>query len=40
MSNETLARLLGYSRDELRLKNILNVAFPRDVAQTWLQMLE
>ncbi len=40
MSNETLARLLGYSRDELRLKNILSVAYPGDVPQTWLQMQE
>jgi PAS domain S-box-containing protein len=40
MSNEPLARLLGYSREELRLKSISDIAYPGDVAQTWLQMQE
>jgi PAS domain S-box-containing protein len=40
MSNETLAQLLGYSREELKLKNILDVAYPGDVPQTWLQLQE
>ena len=40
MSNETLAHLLGYSREELKLKNILDVAYPGDMPQTWLQIQE
>ncbi len=40
MSNEPLAKLLGYSRDELKLKSITDVAHPGDVVQTWLQMQE
>ncbi len=40
MSNEPLAKLLGYSREELKLKTITDVAHPGDVAQTWLQMQE
>jgi PAS domain S-box-containing protein len=40
MSNEPLAKLLGYSREELKLKSIVDVAHPGDVAQTWLHMQE
>src|SRR6201981_875393 len=40
MSNEPLAKLLGYNREELKLKSITDVAHPGDVAQTWLQMQE
>ncbi|HVH50063.1 MAG TPA: PAS domain S-box protein [Candidatus Bathyarchaeia archaeon] len=40
MSNEPLAKLLGYSREELKLKSITDVAHPEEVAQTWLQMQE
>jgi PAS domain S-box-containing protein len=40
MANEPLAKLLGYSRGELKLKSITDVAHPEEVAQTWLQMQE
>src|SRR6266481_2775565 len=40
MSNERLANLLVYSRAELKLKSILDVAHPGDVPQTWLQIQE
>ena len=40
MSNERLANLLGYSRAELKLKSILDVAHPGDVPQIWLQIQE
>jgi PAS domain S-box-containing protein len=40
MSNETLAHLLGYGREELKLKNILDLAHPGDVPQSWLQIQE
>jgi len=40
MSNEPLAKLFGYSREELKLKNIMDVAYPGDMAQTWLHMQE
>jgi PAS domain S-box-containing protein len=40
MSNEPLAKLLGYSREELKLRSISDVAHPGDVAQTWLHMQE
>jgi PAS domain S-box-containing protein len=40
MSNEPLARLLGYNREELNQKSILDVAYPEDVPQTWLHMQE
>src|SRR6266478_4938143 len=40
MSNEPLAKLFGYSREELKLKNIMDVAYPGDMAQTWLHIQE
>ena len=40
MSNEPLAKLLGYSREELKQKSIMDVAHPGDVAQTWLRIQE
>jgi PAS domain S-box-containing protein len=40
MSNEPLAKLLGYSREELKQKSIMDLAHPGDVAQTWLHMQE
>jgi PAS domain S-box-containing protein len=40
MSNEPLAKLLGYSREELKLKNILDLEYPGDMAETWLHMQE
>jgi PAS domain S-box-containing protein len=40
MSNEPLAKLLGYSREELKLKSISDIVHPGDVAQTWLHMQE
>ena len=40
MSNEPLAKLLGYSRAELKLKNIMDLEYPGDMAQTWLHIQE
>jgi PAS domain S-box-containing protein len=40
MSNEPLAKLLGYSREELKLKNIMDLEYPGDMAQTWLHIQE
>ncbi len=40
MANPALGRLLGYSCDELDLKNILDLTCPDDMPQTWLQMQE
>jgi PAS domain S-box-containing protein len=40
MSNEPLAKLLGYNREELKLKNIMDLEYPGDMAQTWLHIQE
>jgi len=37
-TNEALATLLGYSSEEFRAKNILDVMFSEDVAKMWLHL--
>jgi PAS domain S-box-containing protein len=37
-TNQALATLLGYSNEELKSKNILDVVCPDDVAKTWLHL--
>jgi len=38
MANEALATLLGYSNEEFRSKNILDLMFSEDVAKMWLHL--
>jgi PAS domain S-box-containing protein len=40
MSNEPIAKLLGYGREELKHRNLLDVGYPGDLPQTWLHMQE